>query len=119
MPRLKAIRSQKLYRPDTGQLAVYPNLAPVLTKAIDWDLIRQQYDQLLKYVTALRLGTANAESILRRFTRNNIQHPTYRAFAELGKAVKTIFLCRYLHSVRREIQEGLNLTSPIRAFLDT
>jgi TnpA family transposase len=51
------------------------------------------------------------EAILRRFTRNNIQHPTYKAFAELGKAVKTIFLCRYLHSetLRREINEGLNV----------
>jgi TnpA family transposase len=39
------------------------------------------------------------------------QHPTYLAFAELGKAIKTIFLCRYVHSValRREIQEGLNV----------
>ena len=46
-----------------------------------------------------------------RFTRNNVQHPTYKAFAELGKAVKTIFLCRYLHSeaLRREINEGLNV----------
>jgi TnpA family transposase len=111
MPRLKAIHTQKLYRPDIGQPGAYPNLTLVLTKPIDWELIRQQYDQLVKYVTALRLGTADAESILRRFTRNNIQHPTYRAFAELGKAVKTIFLCRYLHSeeLRREIQEGLNV----------
>jgi TnpA family transposase len=40
-----------------------------------------------------------------------VQHPTYKAFAELGKAVKTIFLCRYLHDegLRREIQEGLNV----------
>ena len=47
----------------------------------------------------------------RRFTRNNVQHPTYKAFAELGKAVKTIFLCRYLHSeaLCREINEGLNV----------
>src|ERR1700675_4709382 len=39
------------------------------------------------------------------------KHPTYLAFAELGKAIKTIFLCRYLHSeaLRREIQEGLNV----------
>ena len=30
---------------------------------------------------------------------------------ELGKAVKTIYLCRYLHteSLRREINEGLNV----------
>ena len=35
----------------------------------------------------------------------------YKAFAELGKAIKTIFLCRYLHSeaLRREINEGLNV----------
>jgi TnpA family transposase len=25
----------------------------------------------------LRLGTAEAEAILRRFTRGNLQHPTY------------------------------------------
>jgi Tn3 transposase DDE domain len=60
--------------------------------------IRQQYDQMVKYVTAVRLGTAETESILRRFVRSNVQHPTYKAFSELGKAVKTIFLCQYLHS---------------------
>src|SRR5439155_5884746 len=50
-------------------------------------------------------------AILRRFTRNNVQHPTYKAFAELGKAVRTVFLCHYLHDegLRREIHEGLNV----------
>ena len=60
-------------------------------------MIRRQYDQMIKYTTALRLGTAETEAILRRFTRSNVQHPTYKALAELGKAIKTLFLCRYLH----------------------
>ena len=67
---------------------------------------------MIKFATALRLGTAEAaEAILRRFTRSGLQHPTYKALAELGKAIKTIFLCEYLHSIdlRREIQEGLNV----------
>jgi TnpA family transposase len=40
-----------------------------------------------------------------------VQHPVYRALSELGKATKTIFLCRYLGSLqlRREIHEGLNV----------
>jgi TnpA family transposase len=46
---------------------------------------KDEYDQMIKYATALRLGTAQTESILRRFTRNNVQHPTYKVLAELGK----------------------------------
>lgn len=66
---------------------------------------------MVKYATALRLGTADAEAILRRFTRGNLQHPTYQAFTELGKVLKTIFLCRYIDSeaLRCEIHEGLNV----------
>ena len=111
LPRLKAIHSQKLSRADVGHPDAYKHLQAVLTKPIDWGLIRQQYHQMVKYATAVRLGTAETEAILRRFTRNNVQHPTYKAFAELGKAVKTVFLCRYLHDegLRREIHEGLNV----------
>jgi len=111
LPRLKAIHAQKLYRPETGKADAYANLQQILTRPIDWALVRQQYDQMVTYTTALRLGTAETEAILRRFTKKNVQHPTYKAFAELGKAIKTIFLCRYLHSeaLRREIHEGLNV----------
>ena len=111
LPRLKAIASQKLYLPAAGSGADYVNLDAVLTRPINWTLIRQQYDEMVKYATALRLGTANAEAILRRFQRGNRQHPTCQALAELGKAIKTIFLCRYLDSeaLRREIHEGLNV----------
>jgi len=111
LPRLKAIHHQRLYRPEVGRAHDYTNLRAVLTKPINWSLIHQQYDEMIKFATAIRLRTADTESILKRFTRHNIQHPTYRALSELGKAVKTIFLCRYLNSeaLRREIHSGLNV----------
>lgn len=111
LPRLKGIHRQKLYRPQVGQPEAYPNLQLVLTRPIKWELIEQQYDEIVKYVTAVRLGTAEPEAILRRFTRTSVQHPTYQAMAELGKVYKTLFLCEYLQSValRREIHEGLNV----------
>jgi TnpA family transposase len=111
MPRLKGLHAQKLYRPFPGQKDAYPHLQLVLTRPINWGLIRQQYDEMVKFATALCLGTADTESILRRFTRTSVQHPTYAALADLGKVVKTIFLCSYLRdpAVRREVHKGLQV----------
>jgi len=57
-------------------------------------LIAQQYDQLIKYATAINNRTASTEAILRRFTRAATPHPTYQAMLEVGRAQRTIFLCR-------------------------
>ncbi len=111
MPRFKNINRQKLYLPNNSIRNDLTNITPVLTRQIDWNIIKEQYDQMIKYTTALRLGTAETEAIMKRFTRNNLQHPTYKALQELGKVVKTIFLCEYLMSeeLRIEIHEGLNV----------
>jgi len=111
LPRLKRINKAKLYRPSAGESDAYPRLVPALTRPIRWDLIAQQYDQMIKYATAIRVGTASTEAILRRFTRANNTHPTYQAMLEVGRAQKTIFVARYLRlrELQREINDGLNV----------
>ena len=111
LPRLKRIGAQRLYLPEPRSRDRWPAHEPVLTRPINWKLIANQYDQTIRYATAIRLRTTDTETILRRFTRSNVRHLTYRALCELGKATTTAFLCDYLTLIelRREIQEGLNV----------
>ncbi|MCY4129537.1 MAG: Tn3 family transposase, partial [Gammaproteobacteria bacterium] len=111
MPRLKGIASQKLARADKQSDHCFTNIEPIcMAKPIDWELIARHYDEMIRLAIALKQRTADAETILRRFTRGQT-HPVFSALLELGKAVKTIFLCRYLGNaeLRREINSGLNV----------
>jgi TnpA family transposase len=111
MPRLKRIKYERLYLPEKGMSGQFPNLAGVLTRPIRWDLIEQQYDEMVKHAVALKTRTATPAAILKRFNSYNLAHPTYKALAELGKVEKTIFLCSYLPSreIQYEVEEGLNV----------
>ena len=111
LPRMKRIAHQKLARADADDQVPSCLTGMVADKPIDWEIIARQYDQMVKYATALRLGTAEAEQVLRRFTRGGPKHPTYKAIEELGKAVKSIFVAEYIaaQELRREIHEGLQV----------
>jgi TnpA family transposase len=111
LPRIKRINKVKLYRPAAGEPDQWRGLKPAMTRPINWTKIAEQYDQMVKYATAIRTGTASTEAILRRFMKANSTHPTYQAMIELGRAQKTVFLARYLRSreLQREINSGLNV----------
>jgi TnpA family transposase len=56
LPRLERIHAQRLYRPIASEPDAHSELRPVLSRPIDWDLIRRQYNEMVKFATALRLG---------------------------------------------------------------
>lgn len=72
LPRIKRINKVELYHPQSGRPDAYPRLLPALTRPIRWDLIAGQYDSMIKYATAIRVGTASTEAILRRFTPRRV-----------------------------------------------
>lgn len=111
-PRIKGVGKTKLYLPHTS---LRPELGEISTmlklKPIDWSVITPEFHEMVRYSSALKNRNNSPDTILRKFTRSGVKHPTYRALQELGRALKTIFVCRYLRSekLRREINESLNV----------
>jgi TnpA family transposase len=89
-------------------------VAPALSRPIGWDLVEQNYDQMIKYATAIRQGTASTEAILGRFT-GSASHPSYQAMLEVRLHPATIFVARCLRSrePQGEITEGLNVVGAV------
>lgn len=120
LPRLKNISRQKLYTVSKSAQKNYPHLEPALfSTPINWKIIKDNYQEILKLVISLRLRIVEPEVILKRFSSNNYNNPVYKALLELGKAILTIFLCRYLLSeeLRIEIHEALNVVERVNSIM--
>jgi TnpA family transposase len=57
--------------------------------------------------------------MLKHLSNDNYNHPVYKALTEIGNAVKTIFLCKYIESeaLRIEINEALNVVERVNGIM--
>jgi TnpA family transposase len=119
LPRIKGINKQKLYYASKGDKKLYPNLEPALKESINWGLIEQHYHEAIRYMAALKTGTVETDVMIKHLSSDNYHHPVYKALTEIGNAVKTIFLCKYIASqeLRIEINESLNIVERVNSIM--
>ncbi len=117
LPRLKNLNKQKLFYSSSAKKDLYPNLTPVLKGTINWKHPRDHYDEVVKHLVALKLGMVEPDVLIKKFSRDNYNHPIFKALMEIGKAEKTIFLCKYLASeeLRIEVHESLNVVEMVNS----
>ena len=108
MPRLRGLADQQLYKIDRG--TAYGRLEPLFRGGIDTELIREQWDPLVRIASSLRQRTAPAHVVVQRLAGSSPSDRVARALTALGRVVKTIYILRYLHeeNVRRRVQLQLN-----------
>jgi len=108
MPRLKDLADQQLYKLD--RVESYGELDALLRQRVSTDLIREQWDQLVRVAASLRNRTAPAHVVLERLASSSPSDRLAKALTALGRIVKTIYILRYLldPQIRHRVQLQLN-----------
>jgi hypothetical protein len=87
MPRIKNWKSLTFYRPD--KKTRYEHIDALFSNHIDWKLIAENFDEMLKVAISIKAGKLLPSTILRRLGSYNRQNRLNRAFHELGRVVRT------------------------------
>jgi len=117
MPRIRNIKDLTFFRPEPGK--AYQNIQVLFGESIDWALIGTHLHDMLRVVVSIRLGKITASSSLRRLGTYSRKNKLYFAFRELGKAVRTLFLLRYIDDIeiRKTIQAATNKSEEFNGFV--
>lgn len=117
MPRIRNIKDLVFSRPEPGR--PYRHIQTLFGESIEWGLIETHFHDMLRVAISIKLGRITASTILRRLGTYSRKNKLYLAFRELGKAVRTLFLLRYIDDVevRRTIHAATNKSEEFNGFV--
>ena len=93
-PRMRTWNDVAFYRPD--RQIKYRHIDSLFTKTVDWDLIERHWQDMMQVVLSIQAGKVLPSMLLRKLNSNNRKNKLYRAFRELGRVNRTLFLLRYV-----------------------
>ena len=105
LPRIKRFKHLYYYKVDPSDC--YEHIHDLFTeKAIDWELIKIHYHDMLRVVMSIQKGKVKSSTILRKLCSKSRKNKLYFAFRELGRVIRTEFLLNYIDDLelRQSIQ---------------
>ena len=117
-PRMRNWNDVMLYRP-TRQ-ARYRHIDALFGGVIDWALIEDHHCDMMQVILSIQAGTVLPSMLLRKLGSHNRRNRLSKAFRELGRVVRTLFLLRYTSEVefRQTIRAETTKIESCNAFLD-
>jgi TnpA family transposase len=115
MPQLRDLADQHLFKMD--RRADHGCLNPLFDRTADTDLIREQWDFLVRVAASLKNRTAPANVVVQRLANASSSDRLAGALTALGRVVKTIFILRYpsdpelRHRVQLQLNRAKRVTS--------
>jgi TnpA family transposase len=118
MPRMRGISDAVFYRPSKS--VRYRHLDALFGDEIDWDLIVTHLRDMIQVALSIQAGRVMLSMLLRKLTAYNRKNLLYRAFRELGRVERTLFLLRFISNIelRRVIRAETTKIETYNEFLD-
>ena len=118
MPRMRNWDDVAFYRPH--ETTAYEHIDALFTRDVDWTLIETHWQDMMQVVLSIQAGTVLPSMLLRKLGNHNRKNRLFRAFRELGRVARTLFLLRYISvpEVRRGIRAETTKIEAFNDFLD-
>lgn len=118
MPRIRNWKDLIMYRPDKD--TQYENIDTLFTDTIDWELIRIYWQEMMRVILSIRQGHLMPSTILRKLGNYSRQNSLYKAFRELGRVIRTMFLLKFTsdETLRRKITATTNKVESYNRFIE-
>lgn len=109
-PRIKNLKKQALYIFKSRQKADHPDWELKPDKYIEREIIKEFWDDILRFIVTIKLKETTASDIFRRLNSYSKQHRLYQALKAFGQIIKSDFILRYIDDVelRQAIEKQLN-----------
>ena len=118
MPRMRGLSDAVFYRPTKA--IRYRHIDALFGDEIDWDLIATHARDMFQVALSIQAGRVMPSMLLRKLGTYSRRNLLYRAFRELGRVERTLFLLRFVSSadVRRTIRAETTKIESFNDFLD-
>jgi TnpA family transposase len=118
MPRMRGLSDAVFYRP--AKSIRYQHIDALFGGEIDWNLITTHARDMIQVALSIQAGRVMPSMLLRRLGVYSRRNLLYRAFRELGRVERTLFLLRFVSSVeiRRTIRAETTKIEAFNDFLD-
>ncbi|MGI9451189.1 MAG: Tn3 family transposase [Geminicoccaceae bacterium] len=109
-PRLKNIAKQTLYIFASRRGSESTGWAVTPDKYVNDELIRANWDDILRLIATIKLKETTASDIFRRLNSYAKQHTLYRALKAFGQIIKSLLILRYINDLdlRQAIEQQLS-----------
>jgi TnpA family transposase len=106
------------YRPDNS--VRYQHIDTMFSSKIDWALITKHWPDMMQVALSIQAGRVMPSMLLRKLGTYSRKNRLYRAFSELGRVERTLFLLRYLSDpdIRLSIRAETTKVEAYNDFLD-